>query len=219
MQIFAHQKTPLPRPTGAMVEQGLDRSEAASMILSGHCRRLSSCLWSLPPKRGCSSDLITNSLECFWIVDANGTLRDDDESIPSPGRIFARSDETAGMPLLETIKKVKPTVVLGLTACTGLFNDDVLTSIAQGCERPIIFPLSNPTASAECTAEAAYRATNGRAIVASGSPFDPVMLNGTKYTPAQCNNMFIFPGLGLGATVGKCSKVSLHSFLDRMYWR
>jgi len=80
--------------------------------------------------------------------------------------------------------------------------------MAASTERPIIFPLSNPTDNAECTAEDCFAVTQGKAIFASGSPFEPVMFNGKSYTISQCNNMFIFPGLGLGATLGKCKAVS-----------
>jgi len=145
----------------------------------------------------------------FWVCDVNGVLkrRTDGLNDTSSAR-FERDDESAGMSLMDTINYVKPTVLLGLTAVPGLFNKDVLEGMCATVDRPIIFPLSNPTKSAECTAEEAYVATNGRAIVASGSPFDPVMVNGKQFNPSQCNNMFIFPGLGLGAVIGNAMKIS-----------
>jgi len=113
------------------------------------------------------------------------------------------------MPLLEVIKKYKPTILVGVTAVGGLFTEEIVTEMASHCERPIIFPLSNPTTKAECTAEQAYEWTDGRCIFASGSPFDPVeMDDGRTFYPAQCNNMYIFPGIGLGATVCGATKIT-----------
>ena len=80
--------------------------------------------------------------------------------------------------------------------------------MGEANERPIIFPLSNPTSNAECTAEAAYRATDGRAIFASGSPFDPVTHGGKTFYPSQCNNVYIFPAVGLGASLAGATKIT-----------
>lgn len=127
--------------------------------------------------------------------------------------LFAR-DEDSGMPLIDVIKKYKPTMLIGVTAFGGLFSEDIIREMAAGCERPIIFPLSNPTTKAECTAEQAYEWTNGNCIFASGSPFDPVQFSdGRVMSPSQCNNMYIFPGLGLGATVSGATMVT-----DRMLY-
>ena len=92
-------------------------------------------------------------------------------------------------------------MLLGLSTVPGLFDEAVVRALAEGCERPVIMPLSNPTRNAECTAEEAYTWTDGAAIFASGSPFAPVELAGKTYIPSQCNNMFIFPGVGLGASL------------------
>lgn len=86
--------------------------------------------------------------------------------------------------LLETIKRVKPTVLLGLSGKGGLFNEEVIKEMHKYCSRPIIFPMSNPTHHSECTAEQAYTWTDGSCIFASGSPFDPVVVNG-KYQWAR----------------------------------
>jgi len=123
-------------------------------------------------------------------------------------RQFTRKEDS-GMVLIDVIKKYKPTILVGVTAVGGLFTEEVVTEMGAGCERPIIFPLSNPTTKAECTAEQAYEWTDGRCIFASGSPFDPVeMDDGRIYYPSQCNNMYIFPGLGLGATVCGAVKIT-----------
>lgn len=110
-----------------------------------------------------------------------------DSLTPEQG-IFARSED-GGMPLKEVIQKHKPTVLLGVTAVGGLFTEDMIREMAANVEKPIIFPLSNPTTRAECTAEQAYEWTEGRCIFASGSPFDPVELDdGRTLYPSQCNN-------------------------------
>jgi len=107
----------------------------------------------------------------------------------------------------------KPTILLGLTACGGLFKENLIRTISSNTPRPIIFPLSNPTSSAECTAEQAYEWSDGKCVFASGSPFEPVDYDGKTYTPTQCNNMFVFPGLGLGATLCGAKTVT-----DRMLY-
>lgn len=90
---------------------------------------------------------------------------------------------------MDVTKKYKPTMLLGMTAVGGLFGEDLIREMASHCERPVIFPLSNPTTNAECTAEQAFEWTDGRCIFASGSPFDPVELDdGRVFYPSQCNN-------------------------------
>ena len=122
----------------------------------------------------------------FTIYSLLGTERL--ESLNPEQRHFAR-DEDGGMPLLDVAKKYKPTILLGVTAVGGLFTEDLIREMASNVERPIIFPLSNPTTKAECTAEQAYEWTDGRCIFASGSPFEPVELDdGRMMYPSQCNN-------------------------------
>jgi malic enzyme len=94
--------------------------------------------------------------------------------------------------LQEVVKSVKPTILLGLTGVGGTFTEAVVREMGTHVERPIIFPLSNPTSHAECTAEQAYNWTEGRAVVASGSPFAPVVVSGRKITPSQTNNMYMY---------------------------
>eukprot|EP01012_Entosiphon_sulcatum_P034347 TRINITY_DN43557_c0_g1_i1.p1 TRINITY_DN43557_c0_g1~~TRINITY_DN43557_c0_g1_i1.p1 ORF type:complete len:621 (+),score=162.40 TRINITY_DN43557_c0_g1_i1:70-1932(+) len=114
--------------------------------------------------------------------------------------------------LLEVIRKVRPHALLGLTGVGGVFREDVVRLMAQLNPRPIIFPLSNPTSRAECTAEQAYSWTDGRCIFASGSPFQPVELGGRTYNPTQSNNMYIFPGVGLGTVLTKARRVTDEMF-------
>jgi len=129
-------------------------------------------------------------------------------------REFVNEENTGGLSLLDVVKTHKPTMLIGVTAVGGLFTQEIIEAMAENCERPIIFPLSNPTIKAECTATQAYEWTNGRCIFASGSPFGPVDIgDGNTYHPSQCNNMYIFPGLGLGVTVCGAKKVT-----DRMLY-
>jgi malate dehydrogenase (oxaloacetate-decarboxylating)(NADP+) len=101
---------------------------------------------------------------------------------------FVRNTD-GGMSLIDIVKKYKPTILLGMTAVGGLFTQGLIQEMASHCERPVIFPLSNPTTSAECTAEQAFEWTDGKCIFASGSPFDPVeMDDGRVFYPSQCNN-------------------------------
>lgn len=115
--------------------------------------------------------------------------------------------------LEDIIKAVRPTVLIGTTGQPGDFTPTVIRTMAGGCQRPIIFPLSNPTSKAECTPSEALQHSDGRALVATGSPFEPVLFNGQKHVIGQCNNVFIFPGIGLGALISEASRVTDTMFL------
>lgn len=100
--------------------------------------------------------------------------------------------------LLDVMRNAKPTVLIGVSGVPGLFSEDVIREMHKHCERPIVFPLSNPTSRVEATPADIIRWTDGKALVATGSPFDPVLHNGKTFPIAQCNNSYIFPGIGLG---------------------
>jgi malate dehydrogenase (oxaloacetate-decarboxylating)(NADP+) len=95
----------------------------------------------------------------------------------------------------------------------GSFTEEIIKEMAKNNYRPIIMALSNPTSKSECSATQAYVWSNGKCIFASGSPFDPVICNGKMYVPGQGNNMYVFPGLGLGAVVSQAKKVTDGLFL------
>ncbi|MDN3698453.1 NAD-dependent malic enzyme [Vibrio genomosp. F6] len=110
--------------------------------------------------------------------------------------------------LLDVMKNAKPTVLIGVSGAPGLFSKDVIQEMHKHCERPIVFPLSNPTSRVEATPNDILRWTDGQALVATGSPFDPVMHNGQRFPIAQCNNSYIFPGIGLGVLAVNASRVT-----------
>ncbi|MEY8200336.1 MAG: NAD-dependent malic enzyme, partial [Colwellia sp.] len=100
--------------------------------------------------------------------------------------------------LLEVMINAKPTILIGVSGQPGLFTEQVVKAMHQGCERPIIFPLSNPSKQVEATPQQVIEWTDGQAVIATGSPFEPVEYKGKIFVTPQCNNSYIFPGLGLG---------------------
>lgn len=147
----------------------------------------------------------------FWFVDSKGLVASNrGDKLEHHKLPYARHDVDKVLPtLLEVVKHVKPTALIGLAGIQGgCFTPEILSELAKNTEKPIIFALSNPTSKAECTAHDAYNYTEGRAIYASGSPFDPVTLFGKTFYPGQGNNMFIFPGLGFGSVLCRATKVT-----------
>ncbi|KAF5175213.1 Malic enzyme [Thalictrum thalictroides] len=134
----------------------------------------------------------------IWLVDSKGLIvQSRMESLQHFKKPWAHEYEPVKT-LLEAVKAIKPTVLIGTSGVGKTFTKDVVEAMASFNEKPVILALSNPTSQAECTAEEAYTWTEGRAIYASGSPFDPVEYNGNIFVPGQANNAYIFPGFGLG---------------------
>ena len=157
-----------------------------------------------------------------FAVDQQGLLVEDDPTLEAPQRPMAqRRAAVAGwktatpgkITMPEVVLNGKPTVLVGVTAQPGLFNAEILAQVGATTDRPIILALSNPTHKCECTPEAAWEATDGKALVATGSPFKEFSLGGRKLVSSQCNNMFVFPGVGLGALVVQAAKVTDEMFL------
>ena len=155
------------------------------------------------------------------LVDSRGQVHDRREDLDATKRELALPAEaysgygfsTEFPGLVETIERVRPTVLVGTTGVGGTFDEGVLRALAAGAERPLVMPLSNPTSAAEATPIDILRWTDGRAIVATGSPFDAVDVNGRPREVGQANNVFIFPGLGLGAIAAEASAVTDRMFL------
>ncbi len=153
----------------------------------------------------------------FWLIDKDGLLHSGRNDMSSEQRVYAQPETNiAGWPrssngqigLADVIGKINATTLIGLSTVGGAFSEPIVREMARKAERPIIFPLSNPTSKSEATAEDLIRWTDGRALVASGSPFAPVSHNGRKITIAQCNNVHIFPAMGLALVASGASRVS-----------
>jgi len=114
--------------------------------------------------------------------------------------------------LLDTVRNSKSTVLIGVSGIRDAFTQDILKEMAKNTERPIIFALSNPTKKSECNPEDVYKATQGKALIATGSPFPPVKYKGIEHKVTQCNNMYIFPGVGLGTIISMTPQIT-----DKMF--
>lgn len=169
-------------------------------------------------KRGLSEE---QARDKFWLVDTKGLVtKDRGDRLAEHKKYFARTDNNGEQfrTLEEVIEYVKPSALVGLTATFGVFTEDVVRALKSSVQeggierRPILFPLSNPLTKAECTFEQAIEWTDGTVLFASGSPFNPVTVEGENgpvtYHPNQGNNVYVFPGLGLGAILAKASRVT-----------
>ncbi|KAI0036494.1 malate dehydrogenase [Vararia minispora EC-137] len=148
--------------------------------------------------------------ERIWTVDSKGLITTSRKALQEHKKYFARTDYD-GPPmtnLVDIINYVKPTALLGLSTIRNAFNKEAVEAMASHNKRPIIFPLSNPSSVCEVDYEDAVEWTNGKVIFASGSPYQPVVYNGATHEPSQGNNMYIFPGLGLGTLLSKADRVS-----------
>ncbi len=159
----------------------------------------------------------------IWTVDSKGLVTRDRPRLEGFKATYARDpEEVAAYPcadpsritLEEAVSAAEPTLLIGTSGTPGMFTEPVVRAMARFNQRPMIFPLSNPTSKSECTAEDAVRWSEGRAIVATGSPFPPVEHDGRRHRIGQGNNAFIFPGVGLGVWVSGAKRVTDGMFLD-----
>ncbi len=147
-----------------------------------------------------------------WFVDSRGLLCAGRDHIAAHKEPYAHEHEYIDN-LLDAVKALQPTALLGLSGQPQTFTKTVVEAMAEINERPIIFALSNPTSMAECTAEQAYTWSDGRGVFASGSPFDPVEIGNRRFVPGQGNNAYIFPGVGLGVITSRSRIVTDEMFL------
>jgi malate dehydrogenase (oxaloacetate-decarboxylating)(NADP+) len=152
------------------------------------------------------------ALKRNWLVDSRGLVVSGRANLS--GHKLRYAHEQAPIDdFLTAIKTLEPTAIVGVAAVGGAFTPEVLRTMAELNERPIVFALSNPTSKAECSAEDAYRHTGGRALFACGSPYDPVKIDGKTFVPRQGNNSYIFPGVGLGVIASGSRLVTDEMFM------
>ncbi len=153
----------------------------------------------------------------FWFVDKDGLLHSGRTDLTPEQRVYAQPrDRVSDWPrtshgqigLADVIGNIKATILIGLSTVGGAFTETIVREMARKVDRPIIFPLSNPTSKSEAKAEDLIRWTEGRALVATGSPFAPVSWNGRKIPIAQCNNVYIFPAIGLAVVAAEAKRVT-----------
>ncbi|MCY7924188.1 oxaloacetate-decarboxylating malate dehydrogenase [Bacillus haynesii] len=153
----------------------------------------------------------------FWTVDYRGLLTTDMDQILDFQEPYLRDaedvkdwkrNEKGEISFEEVIRQVKPTILIGTSGVAGAFNEEIIKEMAAHTERPVILPMSNPTHLAEAVPEDLFKWTDGKALVATGSPFEAVEYNGVKHEIGQSNNAFVFPGLGLGTIVAKAKVIT-----------
>ena len=153
----------------------------------------------------------------FWLLNSKGLLHSGRKDLTREQSVYAQPESRiSGWPrtskgqigLADVVEKIDATILIGLSTVGGAFSQTIVREMARKTERPVIFPLSNPTANSEATAEDLIRWTDGRALVATGSPFPPVNYLGRKIPIAQCNNVYIFPAMGLGVVASGARRVT-----------
>jgi malate dehydrogenase (oxaloacetate-decarboxylating) len=160
--------------------------------------------------------------EKFWLVDRPGLLTTECSDLTSAQQPYTRDKKEITswqrnadnkIDLAETVKQISPTILIGSSAQAGAFNESIIKTMAKSITRPIILALSNPTDRAEATPEQLLQWTDGQALIATGSPFDPVIYRGKTYPIAQCNNALVYPGIGLGVLATRAKLLT-----DDMIW-
>ena len=148
-----------------------------------------------------------------WLMDSKGLIESSRSNLAEFQRSYAHPHPPV-TDLLAAIQTIRPTAIIGVSTAPKAFNREVIEAMARMNSRPIIFPLSNPTSRSECTAEEAYQWSQGRSIFASGSPFAPVQFNGKTLVPGQCNNVYVFPAMGMAIYACQARKVTDEMFIE-----
>jgi malate dehydrogenase (oxaloacetate-decarboxylating) len=152
--------------------------------------------------------------EKLWLVDSKGLVHTGRTDLEDSKRRYAKPTERmgsidpAGFSFFDVVRNVQPTILIGTSGQHGAFSEDVVREMAEHVERPVIFPLSNPTSKSEATPSELLEWTKGRALIATGSPFQPTSYAGRLIKIGQCNNVFIFPGVGLGVIASGADRVT-----------
>jgi malate dehydrogenase (oxaloacetate-decarboxylating)(NADP+) len=148
----------------------------------------------------------------IWFFDVNGLLETSRKDLADFQKPYAHSHPPV-KDFVQAIEAIKPSAIIGVSTVAKAFNQRVIEAMSRVNERPIIFPYSNPTSHSECTAEEAYRWSEGRAIFASGSPFPPVRFADRTFVPGQGNNVYIFPAIGLAVYATRAKRVTDEMFI------
>jgi malate dehydrogenase (oxaloacetate-decarboxylating) len=154
--------------------------------------------------------------ERFWVINRGGVLHAGRTDLNEQQQIYAQPVDrlaswrlpATNIGLAEVIRHIDATVLIGLSTVGGAFGEATIREMARRVERPIVFPLSNPTSHSEATADEVMRWTDGRALIATGSPFAPLHIDGRMVRVSQCNNVYIFPALGLGLVASQARRVT-----------
>jgi malate dehydrogenase (oxaloacetate-decarboxylating) len=144
----------------------------------------------------------------IWLVDSQGLVHQGRADLDDFKREYAQPAAATTLSLLDVVKRVRPTILIGTAAQPQAFTEDVVREMARHVARPLVFPLSNPTSKSEALPVDVIAWTEGRAFVATGSPFDDVQYDGRRIRIGQCNNAYIFPGVGLGVIVSRARRVT-----------
>ena len=158
----------------------------------------------------------------LWLVDSQGLVHEGRTNLETLKRKYSQStkrlvewklSEPNRFTFQDVVRNVHPTILIGTSAQAGAFNEEIVRELATHVERPVIFPLSNPTSKSEAMPSDLLKWTSGRALVATGSPFPPTSYAGRLIRTGQCNNAFIFPGVGLGVIASGARRVTDSMFV------